>query len=79
MFLEHSTLHELLYELRFQQNHLIAKSVILHLQQCGITLPDFLEGLGTFLDEKQYSQSAALIQQAHLTLQHTYHLKKESL
>jgi hypothetical protein len=64
-------LSDVLYELRFQQNRLIAETVITHLEQFGISLPQFLQGLGAILDDEEHSQSAVLIQKAQLILQNT--------
>ncbi len=65
-------LSDQLYELQFEQNRKIAEAVIAHLEEFGVTLPQFLQGLGAVLDEQKYSQSAALIQKAQFTLHHTY-------
>jgi hypothetical protein len=73
------TLSDQLYEFQFEQNRKIAEAVIAHLEEFGVTLPQFLQGLGTLLDEQKYSQSAALVQKAQFFLQQTYQLNKDSL
>jgi hypothetical protein len=57
-------LFDQLHEIRFESNRKIALVVLTYLEQFGVSLPQFLEGLALILDERQQSQPAMHLERA---------------
>lgn len=65
-------IEEILYDLNFNSRRLLAKAIVLELQRLGVSLADFIDAIGIYVDEDlQLTEPAALIQQAHRKLTQT--------